>query len=156
MPKAPSHGVPWHRSITDALLLLEELEVKAKRGEGPLHLPSTLAPQEGVCGITPAPEERVRVLAVGQGWHGASPEPCTWQGVVCRGCVSGAAWPPGCFRSARIDEGGWMSARCRSRAFSKVRGKPECHSCQPLGCSSSTEAGESSGHWRHSVFLRIF
>lgn len=59
----------------DALLLLEELEVKAKRGGGPLHLPSTLAPQEGVCGVSPAPEERVRAgtvpllsPALGKGW----------------------------------------------------------------------------------------
>lgn len=75
MPKAPSRRGPRHRSTAAALLLLEELEVKAKSGEGPLHLPPTLATREGVWGVTPAPEERARVLGTEQGWHGASPEP---------------------------------------------------------------------------------
>ena len=73
--ESPFPRGPWHRSTTAALLLLEELEVKAKSGEGPLHLPPTLAPREGVWGVTPAPEEQARVLGAGQGCRGASPEP---------------------------------------------------------------------------------
>lgn len=144
-PLSMGTPVPQHRDSTSPF---GRAGSESEERRGPAAPLTHASPTGGCLGSHPG-ARGAREGAGHGGKAGAVPllRRCAWQGVGSRGCASGAAWPPGCFSSASSARGGWMLACHRSRAFSKAKGKPGCHSCEPLGCSSSTEARGIGARW---------